>query len=349
MKKRIFTFTLALIVCISVLPPGMRAGAASPFNIKDGVLISYDALINEGDNIVIPDGVRVIGEYAFNAYAWGNYNADRFNKWTLKIPDSVVRIEANAFYSCEGLTLYPIPSTVTEIGERAIGYSWNGRVGEESGIYEMHWIVISGAAGSAAEAYAISNGFTFEVDSSLYIDKPSSWAVGEIAAAIAAGIVPSYLQKNYVQPVSRGNIVEMIIMLIEKCSGQSIEAFMSSKGVMVTDSAFTDTNDKYALAANALNIINGVGDGRFDPDGTLTRAQIAAIMNRVARVLGVDTEGFTHSFIDTKSHWVDSELGWPVYAGIVNGTGDNKYNPDGQLTTEQAIAITYRALMSDMP
>ena len=71
---------------------------------------------------------------------------------------------------------------------------------------------------------------------------------------------------------------------------------MAAKGVTINNSAFTDTTDKAVLAANALGIINGVAEGRFDPDGTLTRAQIAAIINRVARVMGVDTEGYSHSF-----------------------------------------------------
>lgn len=115
-------------------------------------------------------------------------------------------------------------------------------------------------------------------------------------------------------------------------------------GVEVNPSAFTDTSDKAVLAANALGIIQGVGNNKFDPDGTFTRAQIAAIINRIARVLGVDTDGYSHIFSDVVGHWVDSELGWPSSVGIINGVGDNKFSPDTELTTEQAIAITYRAL-----
>lgn len=172
---------------------------------------------------------------------------------------------------------------------------------------------------------------------------PSEWAANDVTAAIAAGLVPANLQQNYQQPVSRGNIAQMFINLIEKRSGQTIDNFMAANGFSINSGAFTDTSDRAVLAANALGIISGVGGGRFDPNGTLTRAQIAAIINRVAGVLGVDTDGFSHSFSDVGDHWAGSELGWPAQSGIITGVGNNRFDPDGKLTTEQAIAITYRA------
>ena len=119
---------------------------------------------------------------------------------------------------------------------------------------------------------------------------------------------------------------------------------MAANGVTVNQNAFTDTTDRAVLAANALGILRGVGGGRFDPGGTLTRGQIAAIINRVARVMGVDTTGYTHDFNDVSSHFSNAELGWPAHERIVRGEGGGRFNPDGHLTTEQAIAITYRAL-----
>ena len=173
---------------------------------------------------------------------------------------------------------------------------------------------------------------------------PSSWAEAEVNDAIAAGLVPENLQKNYTWPVSRGDVAQMFINLIEQSSGKPINEFMGEMGVEVNPSAFTDTSDKAVLAANALGIIQGIGNNKFDPDGTFTRAQIAAIINRIARVLGVDTDGYSHIFSDVVGHWVDSELGWPSSVGIINGVGNNQFSPDTELTTEQAIAITYRAL-----
>ena len=37
--------------------------------------------------------------------------------------------------------------------------------------------------------------------------------------------------------------------------------------------------------------------------------------------------------------WVDKELGWPVHAGVINGVGQGKFNPGGDLTTEQVKSL----------
>ena len=173
---------------------------------------------------------------------------------------------------------------------------------------------------------------------------PSSWAVEEVSAAISAGLVPENLQKNYTKPVSRGDVAQMVINLIEKTTGQSIDTFLATEGVSINPNAFTDTSDKAVLAANALGIIYGVGNNKFEPDSTFTRAQIATIINRIGNVLGFHTDGYTHKFADLTGHWADSELGWPVHTSIINGVSNGRFEPDGQLTTEQAIAIAYRAM-----
>jgi hypothetical protein len=164
-----------------------------------------------------------------------------------------------------------------------------------------------------------------------------------VANGVVYGIAPHSLLKGYTQPVSRGNAAQMFINVIEKVSGQDIDSYISSRGLSASASPFADTADKAVLSANALGIISGVGDGRFDPDGTLTRAQAAIIINRMAVALGRSTSGYSHSFTDVSGHWVDKELGWPVAAGVISGVGDGQFNPDGPLTTEQSIVVAVKA------
>lgn len=174
--------------------------------------------------------------------------------------------------------------------------------------------------------------------------QPSAWARDEIDAAVSAGLVPEKLRKHYTKPISRADAALMIVKLLEKCSGMSIDQILKSKNATINRNAFTDTADEAIFACNALDILKGVGNGLFDPSGNFTRAQIAAIMNRVAKVCGIDTDGYTHDFTDTVGHWCDSELGWPTQAGLIKGVGDRKFAPDAPLTTEQAIALMYRAM-----
>ena len=67
------------------------------------------------------------------------------------------------------------------------------------------------------------------------------------------------------------------------------EALVRDAGAEINTEAFTDTKYNAVLAANALGIIKGVGKDRFNVNGLLTRAQMAALINRAANAVGVDT------------------------------------------------------------
>lgn len=64
----------------------------------------------EVKDLVIPNGVQSIGEYAF-------YRC--FGLTSVTIPNSVTSIEPYAFWGCPGLTSVIIPDNVTYLGERA--------------------------------------------------------------------------------------------------------------------------------------------------------------------------------------------------------------------------------------
>ena len=177
------------------------------------------------------------------------------------------------------------------------------------------------------------------------VERPSSWAEAEVRAAIEAGLVPESLQKNYNSPVTRGEVAQMFVNLIEKVSNQTIDDFLASKGVAINADAFPDTSDKAVLAANALGVILGNDDGTFGPDKFLQRAQIAAVINRTAGVMGIDTSGYTHSFPDVTDHWAAAELGWPAAMKIILGNDDGTFAPKRNLSTQEAIIITYRAIV----
>lgn len=143
-------------------------------------------------------------------------------------------------------------------------------------------------------------------------DAPSDWAEKEVKAAIKAKLVPKALQQCYQQPISRANMSELFIKLIEKTSGKKISKILSKKGLKLDKSTFTDTSNKSILAMNVLGIITGKKD-KFDPDGTFTEAQAVTAVKRTAKVLGIKYKSFGVKKSKTK------------------------------LTTEQAIVTIYRA------
>jgi hypothetical protein len=79
--------------------------------IENGVLIKYNG---PAGDVVIPDGVTIIGERAFpNRFDLMN------NPWTVTIPEGVTDILDEAFFGCGGLTSVTFPNSLKNIGNSA--------------------------------------------------------------------------------------------------------------------------------------------------------------------------------------------------------------------------------------
>ena len=89
-------------------------------------------------------------------------------------------------------------------------------------------------------------------------------------------------------------------------------------------------------------ILTGRGNGSFDIDGTITRAELIKIA--VISTLEKVDETAENPFADSSEHWAKAHIATAVKAGITTGITDKEFNPDGLITREQAAAILYRAV-----
>lgn len=89
------------------------------------------------------------------------------------------------------------------------------------------------------------------------------------------------------------------------------------------------------------DFFNGVSENRFDPDGSMTRAMLVTVL---ARLDGANVDNDRSApFTDVKTRqWYTGAVIWAAQEGIVNGVGNNKFDPDGIVTREQVAAILYR-------
>ncbi len=84
------------------------------------------------------------------------------------------------------------------------------------------------------------------------------------------------------------------------------------------------------------NIVNGMGNGYFQPDGALTRGQFVKIVNKVF--------GYTHQgenrFSDVASEkWYYADVCIAADAGYIDGIGNGLFAPEDFVTREQACVI----------
>ena len=95
--------------------------------------------------------------------------------------------------------------------------------------------------------------------------------------------------------------------------------------------------------AEGLGLFVGGGHGRFDPSGTLTRAQAASVLDRLATATGHPVRGATSTFADVRRddvHRVAIER--LAGAGVINGFEDGTFRPSSRITRAQLAALTVR-------
>ena len=111
------------------------------------------------------------------------------------------------------------------------------------------------------------------------------------------------------------------------------------------NSTFSDVAERryyYPAVSWAVSegLTTGVGGGRFDPNGTLTRAQVVTFLWRLAG--SQKTKGVT-AFTDLKpgAYYLDA-VGWAVSANVTNGITDTTFVPNDPCTRAQTVTFLQR-------
>lgn len=177
----------------------------------------------------------------------------------------------------------------------------------------------------------------------------SDWAVEEVSAAISAGLVPDDLQSDYQQDITREEFCRLMVRLVSKALGKD-EASIYDEHEPLDYGVFSDTRNADVLIAYELGIVNGVGDGKFNPGGSITREEAATMLARAAAELGL-TSGQALDFDDADSFSPWAKDGVVFVSGltdalsgkaVMGGTSDNEFSPQSTYTREQAILTALR-------
>ncbi|MBQ6678213.1 MAG: glycoside hydrolase family 88 protein, partial [Clostridia bacterium] len=98
--------------------------------------------------------------------------------------------------------------------------------------------------------------------------------------------------------------------------------------------------------AESTGVVTGVGGGRFDPDGVITREQLATILYRYCgfKKLDVSEKGDVSAFTDKDKidAWAVDAVRWAVGICLIRGVTAKTVDPLGSATREQVAAILER-------
>ena len=103
---------------------------------------------------------------------------------------------------------------------------------------------------------------------------------------------------------------------------------------------------KTAIEALAeKGIVDGVGGGRFDPAGGLTRAMFVTMLSRALNAgANAAAPAAAKRFNDVDyGSWYGPHVQWAVDKGIVSGYPDGTFKPNTPLTVEEMIVMAVRA------
>lgn len=95
-------------------------------------------------------------------------------------------------------------------------------------------------------------------------------------------------------------------------------------------------------------IVTGYDDGRFGPNDPVTRQQLAAMLERYAKVKGVgglDDEGtaiLAYPDADAVADWAKASMAWAVEQGLLQGNGAGALVPNALATRGETAVILQR-------
>ncbi|EMS69818.1 S-layer homology domain-containing protein [Ruminiclostridium cellobioparum] len=90
-------------------------------------------------------------------------------------------------------------------------------------------------------------------------------------------------------------------------------------------------------------IVSGTEDGNFNPGGSITRAEFAAI---VVNALGLrHTDSRNNSFTDVPAQaWYHDAVSIAAAYGLMTGSGNGEFRPEDRITREQALTVIAKAM-----
>ena len=139
-----------------------------------------------------------------------------------------------------------------------------------------------------------------------------------------------------------------MILAVASCLSLVVSASAASTARKATDFKDFDRSAWYAGAVSAA-VDNGLLYGKsstiIDPNGDMTRAEMAAIINRS---FGCYAKADISKYKDvSKDKWYFEDVAMAVQMGTYNGRSNSSMAPDSPITRQEAMTVVARALELD--
>ncbi len=135
--------------------------------------------------------------------------------------------------------------------------------------------------------------------------------------------------------ISRAEVATIFFRLL---TDEAREQYTTTAGNFTDVKAGMWCNRAIATLTN-MGIIKGYTDGSFRPNADITRAELATIIARFAK-LDVNTKTFS----DINGHWAQKSIELAAGNGWINGYEDGTFRPNNNITRAETFAMINRVL-----
>ena len=139
-----------------------------------------------------------------------------------------------------------------------------------------------------------------------------------------------------------------MLLAVASCLSLAVSASAASTARKATDFKDFDRNAWYADAVSAAvdnGLLYGKSSSIIDPNGAMTRAEMAAIINRS---FGCYKAADISQYKDvSKSKWYYKDVALAVQMGTYNGRSSSAMAPDAPISRQEAMTVVARALELD--
>ena len=196
-------------------------------------------------------------------------------------------------------------------------------------------LVMLVSVASAVEAVT-PDGDTYEV---------SAWAQKDVAEAWNVGLYKGGGYENYRMPADRSLLGQVASRLVALAFGGDYDAYTGYRGLQsqIKDQPWVSTG---STVAEELGLLQGREDGDMDYDAVITRQEAAVVLARAYRLycdeVHDDAESLSYADSGMIADWAEADVQLMTHLGVMNGVGENKFNPQGTYTIEQCLVTVVR-------
>ncbi len=184
-------------------------------------------------------------------------------------------------------------------------------------------------------------GIGYKQANTAFTDIAGHWAKEDIEFVVSRGLFSGTSNTTFSPntAMTRG----MFVTALGRLANADVSGY--------TKSSFTDVkNDAYDMGyiewASKNNIVNGIGNGKFAPDQSITREQMAVIMTGYAKAIGytLPKVHIENTFADNSkiSTYAKEAVKQMQMAGVISGKNGNLFDPQGTATRAEVSAVLRR-------